>query len=105
MRPVSPKMAKLNAQAKKVAEEVRFRDGGCVVHNRGLESETGLECSSPFHTRPQIEVHEIVTRARWRQGVLDPENRVCLCQTHHDWVTEHPERARPMGLYASAPPL
>lgn len=80
-----------------VRAEVLERDGGCTA--RGIAPG---ECGSPFPSRPNLEVHEVVSRARWRAGYLEPSNCRTFCQLHHDWVTEHPKEAEALGLLAKA---
>ena len=95
LAPVSTKTAALRRAAAPVADAVKVRDGGrCVVASRpGLAALIGVPCGSPSAARADVEVHELVRRSQWRAGVLDPDNRVTLCQTHHDWVGANPERA------------
>jgi 5-methylcytosine-specific restriction endonuclease McrA len=69
------------------------RDGGCVAIRRGAPG----PCRSPWADRPELEVHEVKSRGRGG-SYLDPGNCVAVCQSHHDWITEHPVEARDLGL-------
>lgn len=42
-------------------------------------------------------MHEVLTRGRGGDPT-DPDNILCLCREHHEWVTTHEVEARGMGL-------
>lgn len=44
------------------------------------------------------EVHELKRGANRRECYLDSDKCVGLCRPCHQWVTEHPAEARPLGL-------
>lgn len=45
-----------------------------------------------------LDVNEIIPRAQWAAGYLDPDNCVLLCRAHHDWVTAYAHGAHALGL-------
>jgi len=45
-----------------------------------------------------LDVHELIRRAQWADGIYDPDNCVTVCRQHHDWITTHPEEAHQLGL-------
>lgn len=49
--------------------------------------------------RSQLDVHEIIPRSAWKDGWLVPENCVCLCRRHHEFVTDNPDLAHSIGLH------
>jgi hypothetical protein len=51
----------------------------------------------------QMDVHEVISRARWTGGYLVPENCQAVCRGHHDYITTHPEEAEELGYLDKAP--
>lgn len=95
---MSPRRKAEKPKRDRVRQEVLARDRGCT--GRGV---LPGRCASPFPDRPDLEVHEVISRGRWAKGYLVPENCRALCQRHHDWVTAHPDEAEDLGFLESAP--
>lgn len=55
-----------------------------------------------YPSRPGLEVHERIPRSLYPGGHLDPDNTLALCPVAHDWVDEHQEHARELGLHGRA---
>ena len=58
-----------------------------------LAVERGVMCEWPGCPRTWDDMHEAKSRARGG-SITDPDNIVCLCRHHHDWVTREPELSR-----------
>lgn len=54
-------------------------------------------CEFPRCLNNSYDVHEKLTRARGGD-ILDPDNVLALCRTHHTWVHDHPKEATELGL-------
>lgn len=46
------------------------------------------------------DVHELVRRSQWREGINHRLNLRALCRPCHIWVTEHPQEAYEQGWSA-----
>lgn len=103
-RTPSAKRRAFDKEAAEIRDQVNDRWYQCVVHHYGVTEVTGVPCGAPWPHRQETEVHELVTRARWLHGLLDPNNRVVVCQVHHDWVGANIEKARTIDLYRSRIP-
>jgi hypothetical protein len=55
-----------------------------------------VECGGP------LDVHEIIPRSAWSDGWLRVTNCVLICRAHHQWVDDHPDLAREVGLHGSS---
>lgn len=52
-----------------------------------------VECGSPWHHRPPLEVDEIRGGAYRLDEFTDPTRCRLTCQNHHDWKTAHKREA------------
>lgn len=69
------------------------RDQGCVAR--------GVLPGRCWHPAGEpLDVHEVISRGRWRAGYLVADNCVSLCRGHHQWVTTHPAAATQLGFLA-----
>lgn len=70
-----------------------------VVLDRDREScqAYGLHDGTPCAGR--IEVHHIAARSARPDLIADSDNMICLCQSHHRWVGDHPNDAHEVGLH------
>lgn len=88
---------------RKVSRQTRRRDRHLArLHEVVLERDdyrcqavsfAGLDCAGP------LEVHHITPRSVAPELVLDPENMVTVCATHHLFISEHPRLAHDAGLH------
>jgi len=88
---LSPRSAKRVAQAeerRRVVEFVHQRDHSC----RAADIVPEVACAGP------LDVDEVISRASWAAGYLDPTNCQLLCRAHHRWKHEHPAAAVVRGL-------
>jgi hypothetical protein len=42
---------------------------------------------------PSTDIHEVIRRSQWRDGINVLSNLRALCRACHRWVTEHPAKA------------
>lgn len=75
---------------REVVRQVRERDRVC--QGEAVHALARVPCSGA------LEVHEVISRAQWRKGYLDPANCALLCHSAHMWVTAHPMGAHALGL-------
>lgn len=88
MKPISDRRAAQLDERARVRDLVLRRDMRCRGY--GL---TPVRCGIW-----STDCHEL-KRGAWRADCwLDPARCVGVCRTCHRWITEHPERARPLGL-------
>lgn len=57
----------------------------------------GAELVPKIACRGALDPHEPLTRARGG-SIVDPENLLWLCRSHHDWTHDHPVQAHEVGL-------
>jgi hypothetical protein len=88
VKPRSTKTIAEMPERARVRATVLARDRIC--RGRGL---TPVDCAA-YST----DVHELKRGAHRRDCYLDPAKCVGLCRPCHQWVTEHPSDARPLGL-------
>lgn len=88
----SKKHAKERGKRTAVREAVLKRDRRCRAY--------GI---LPGPCGGQMDVHEVIARARWTGGYLVPENCQAVCRVHHDWITTHPAEAEALGYLDKAP--
>ena len=89
----SPKKRLETSEREHVRMAVQHRDRVCIPILMGAPD----RCASPDGVRPQLEVHEVKTRARGGSP-LNLDNCTLTCQRHHDWITSHPIEAHALGL-------
>ena len=87
LRSMSKKRRRLQAARRRVCHEVKLRDVDCVARNLP----TGIPCYG------ELVVHEKKPRGRGG-SILDKENCVSVCTTHHDFLHLHPKLSREWGL-------
>jgi 5-methylcytosine-specific restriction endonuclease McrA len=51
-------------------------------------------------TNPSDDVHEVIRRSQWADGIYVADNLRALCRRCHRWVTEHPQAAHDEGWSA-----
>lgn len=51
-------------------------------------------------TNPSTDVHEVIRRSQWAEGIYVKENLRALCRLCHRWITEHPQAAVDEGWAA-----
>lgn len=88
LAPTSKKRRADLPERAKVRAAVLARDREC--RGRGL---TPVAC-----TVWSSDVHELKRGANRASCWLDPARCIGLCRTCHDWVTDQPKLARPLGL-------
>jgi hypothetical protein len=49
---------------------------------------------------PSTDVHEVIRRSQWRDGIYVMDNLRALCRRCHRWITEHPQAAHDEGFSA-----
>lgn len=49
------------------------------------------------HRAASTDVHEVIRRSQWRDGILELGNLRALCRPCHRWVTENPAAAVESG--------
>jgi hypothetical protein len=52
------------------------------------------------HMNPSTDVHEVIRRSQWRDGIYVMDNLRALCRRCHRWITEHPQSAHDEGFSA-----
>lgn len=87
LKPMSAKRVSEVEQRRQVVDTVIRRDGACTARQRV----PAVECWGP------LAGHEPLPRSRGGD-YLDPEQVIALCAAHHQWVHEHPNAARVVGL-------
>jgi hypothetical protein len=87
------------SKAAKDTQETRRRQRWTLLVERGAACEACpvTPVGNRRDPRPWSDVHEILTRARGGDPT-DKENQLCVCRTCHQWITEHEEEARALGL-------
>lgn len=85
----SPRRIAEADQRADVRAEVQARDRVC----QASVLIPGHRCSSPFSTRPRLEVHEVESRGAHPGSHLNPDLCVLLCQGAHDAATADPDSA------------
>lgn len=45
-----------------------------------------------------LHVHELISRAQWAAGYLEPDNCLLVCAAHHRHIHDHPHAAHALGL-------
>ena len=48
-------------------------------------------------TNPSVDVHELIRRSQWRDGILNPANCRAVCRSCHIWIGMHPRQATEEG--------
>lgn len=47
----------------------------------------------------KLDPQHVIPQGVRKDLAADPENIVACCRRHHDWIGDHPERARALGLH------
>ena len=47
-----------------------------------------------------LDPHHVFPRSRYPERRNDPDALLTVCRGHHDWIGDHPARARELGLLA-----
>lgn len=71
-----------------VLEIVRRRDRYCIA----AELVPEVRCDGP------LDGDELISRAHWRDGYLDPMNTILVCRAHHTFRHDNPTEAEARGL-------
>lgn len=71
--------------------------------SRLILERAGHRCQFPNCTNPATDAHHIAPKSIAPHLRHAPNNGAALCRHHHDWVHNHPMKARALGLYRTAP--
>lgn len=76
--------------------EARYRERRKLVTAKLQQHPICERCGS----NPSVDVHEIVRRSQWADGILHDANTRALCRSCHIWIGLHPAEATAEGWSA-----
>ncbi len=108
---VSPKRRRQEKARRECVDAVIARDGGCQFWHhvndyggaflRSTGTEWHVPDSAPLWCSPGLDVHEPAKRSHGADPT-NPDECICLCRAHHDWVHASPKTAEDLGLLLRA---
>lgn len=98
VNPVSRRRQSKADLRRAVREYVLARDLICQVHERHLNGGVHVGDLPKCDYSLGLDVHELIRRSAWRDGIYHPNNCITVCRAHHDWIGANPERATALGL-------
>ena len=104
LRRVSRKRQALQPAYNEFRQTILERDGHiCQFYTYVLDSPDWRSAdlaNVPARCNGALEVHHIIPRSAWPEGVQVESNCVTLCGlAHHPWVTDNPDKAHRVGLH------